>query len=576
MKKEQLPYICFSVIREKQKWFDDFFRLLDIPQDRILYADKPLRFRRIIVPDESVHSWHSFHPNYMLPYRKIVSAVEPSPCKKIYLTRTSYKINGTQCVNEEYFERFFEERGFKVIVPENHTIEEQISFVSGADVLATTLGTTSHFALFAKPGTKVIGLTRSSRETLPPQCLITEAAKGCCYIVDVASNFLNENRCEGVSVIGSTSYWKRFVNDFFGEECRDVIDQNTYMYYFTEWLRYYKNPKNYYKIRDIDNFDMLRQSVKVLLNEELDKTKYNIGKTKKEYQIIVENQEKTIASYKENCLEIRLHNAYRIRQKNCMNQCFAQMHQYDLIDTKDDLPILQRMFRGKDIITVDLICYKVHGADYGWTDICYESEAAGRRCSGKRLEAFQLDSMDGGVQFVYSAYIDGQGWSDNVSNGEIAGTVGKALPMRSVRISLVNNNGLDFSVRYRASLNGQWSEYAYDGEVLDTFEWKYFEALQIELVLNPTVCNNTFYKIAQIKEDEKKEKQRLTEHVSSLNQEINRQQENNNELMDEIYKLNNEIQELKIWNSQLENSFSWRITKPFRIIRFWWLNRKNK
>ncbi len=613
----ELPYICFTVIKEKQKWFDDFFSFLGIPQDRIIYADKPLHFRRIIVPEESIHSWHSFHPNYMLPYRKILSAIEPSPYRKIYLTRTAYKKAGTYCVNEEYFEKFFEERGFQVISMEKHTIKEQIAFISGADVLVSTLGTLSHFALFTKLGTKVISLLRSSRDTLPPQCVIVEAAESCHYIIDVASNFLYETRTSGVSVIGPTSHWNQFVRDFFGEECKDIIDAKTYMHYFTEWLKYYNNPSRYHVIRDIDNFDMIRQSAKVLLNEELDKSKYNLGKTKKDYQKIIENQEKIIASDKDYYKEIRLQNAIEIRQRNCMNQCMEKINQYGLIDISDgNIVSLKRMFQGENIIDSSIIYYKVHGADYGWTDIYYEDEIAGRQCSGKRLEAFKLDSIDGGVQFVYSAYIEGQGWSGSVSNGETAGSVGKALPVRSVRIEVVNNNDLDISVRYRASLNGQWSEYAYDGEALNTFDWEFFEALQINLVLNPVLCSAAFDKIAQVREKEKREKQRLDERVAVLNQEITRLQENCNEFADDndklkkevqilqknCYKfaddndklekeiqslqkncnefaddkekLEQEIQTLQIKFIQLENSFSWRITKPLRIIRFWWLNRK--
>jgi len=572
--QEQLPYICFTVIGEKKVWFRDFFQLLGFPEDRILFAEKPLQFRRIIVPEEAVHSWHSFHPDYMLPYRKTVSAVEPSPYKKIYLTRTAFKDAGTLCMNEEYFEKFFAERGYKIISPEKYTIREQIAFMSGADVVVTTLGTISHFALFTKPGTKMISLMRSSGETLPAQCLVTEAAESCHYIVDAASNFLHESRVQGVSVIGATSHWKRFVSDFFGEECGDIIGADIYMDYLVEWLRYYGNPNKYHLIRDIDNFEMLGDAVKVLLDKKLDASKFHLGKTKKEYQKIIEDLEERKCSEKQFYQELRLQKALETRQRNCMNQLFEQVYQCGLAgEMKEfygleyvDRFFAESVFHGNDVMANGAICCKVHGAKYGWTENFYDSETAGKPYSGRGLEAFVLDSADNSVQFIYSAYVSGKGWGESVSNGEVAGTVGKSLPIRSIRIAVKKGSGLTTSIRYRASMNGQWSGYAYDGEELKTFDWQYIDALQIEFVLNQAQYTDRFSQLVQKIKNEKENRKRLEEQEAALGSEMVKLNGICNELMSRKNILEKEVKELKEKERMMESSFSWRVTKPFRAI----------
>ena len=234
-------------------WFDDFFRLMGIAKERIIYVDKPMQCRSVTVPEQAHYvpehlryGLGTFTKEFLLPYQAIKSHVLPAAVKKIYLTQTEFAkskdLKGSHCFNEKYFEDFFAARGFEVISPENLPLEEQISIIMGADELAATMGTLTHWAMFCKPTANFIMLTRT-HAALPFQTFINEAFKFNCYIVDASKNFLYAEQTLGVCLIGSNRHWKNFVTDYFGERIEDD-DDNLYFDaalndYLDFWLRRY-------------------------------------------------------------------------------------------------------------------------------------------------------------------------------------------------------------------------------------------------------------------------------------------------------------------------------------------------
>ncbi len=124
---------------------------------------------------------------------------------------------------ENYFEDFFAKRGFTITSPEQLSIREQLELVVGADEIASTLGSLSHFSLFCKPATKFIMLNKDHDTTVPFQYLINEATGVDWYIVDVAKNFMYTNRYLGVCLIGSTSEWKKSLLERQEAENRAVL-----------------------------------------------------------------------------------------------------------------------------------------------------------------------------------------------------------------------------------------------------------------------------------------------------------------------------------------------------------------
>lgn len=234
-----------------KSWFDDFFRLMGIDKERIVYVKKPTQCRSVTVPEQSQYSsWNliKFTKEFFIPYQAIKSRVTPSETKKLYLTRSSFGISNYPriCINEEYFEDFFSARGFKVVAPEKLSVEEQISLIMGADEIAATLGTLTHWAMFCKPSTRFIMINRES-SAQHIQIFINETfGINNYYIVDGYKKLLYvENHINGVFMLGSNKYWKKFVEDYFAEQILEDDDapylEEALDKYVDTWYKKYAN-----------------------------------------------------------------------------------------------------------------------------------------------------------------------------------------------------------------------------------------------------------------------------------------------------------------------------------------------
>lgn len=232
-------------------WFDNFFRLMGIDLNRIIYVKEPMQCRSVTVPDQSQYSPRNFTKEFFIPYQAIKSHVTPAAPKKLYLTRKDYegeKNVGVHCYNEKYFEDFFVAHGFEAVSMETLKLEEQISLIMGADEVAATMGTLTHWAMFCKPTAKFIVLTRT-HAALNLQLLVNEASNIKNYFVDASKNFLHADWNTGVCMLGSNKYWKAFVADYFGEQ----IDENDDALYFDESLDEYITFwfKKYARLQDL-------------------------------------------------------------------------------------------------------------------------------------------------------------------------------------------------------------------------------------------------------------------------------------------------------------------------------------
>ena len=233
------------IIRDEicKSWADSFLKLMGIDTTRAIYVQKPMQCRSVTVPEQSQYVWNDFTKEYVLPYQAIKERVTPGKTKKLYLARTNFdakRVNpgGVYCFNEKYFVDFFAAHGFKIVLPEELSIEEQISLIMGADEIVTTLGTLSHWAIFKKPSAKLISLSRTTKSLLVAQAFIMEAFQiDNYYIVSGSRDFMYANAGVGACMLGSNKYWKEFVADYFG----DQIDEDDDVSYFEEALDKYVN-----------------------------------------------------------------------------------------------------------------------------------------------------------------------------------------------------------------------------------------------------------------------------------------------------------------------------------------------
>ena len=85
------------------------------------------------------------------------------------------------------------------------------------------------------------------------------------------------------------------------------------------------------------------------------------------------------------------------------------------------------------------ITYDAHVKKIGWQDYVNESEIAGTVGKSLPMEAFKMSLKDKfkGVTVSYQAHVSKIGWQPWVNEGEIAGTTGKSLPIEAVRVRIV-------------------------------------------------------------------------------------------------------------------------------------------
>ena len=274
-------------------FYGDFLELLDIDQKRVIYIEEPTQFDRVIVPDETVHSQGKsacYKEKYTVVCKKMTSRVEAKNAKKIYLTRTQLANSGG-CLNEEYFEEFYKRRGFKVIAPEQLKLKDQIAYMKGAEEVACTMGTLSHLPLFARPGTRLTCLLRTSRSLLTAQMIINQAKELDFYVVDVSLNFLPVTHVLSSFLLGPSRHWREYLVAAKVEYAAAELewDKGKWTYeYLQKWCEAASTCGGWNNLAAFDNFDFLNSLSTVLLDAPLKREDYPGGFKEKEAALAAE------------------------------------------------------------------------------------------------------------------------------------------------------------------------------------------------------------------------------------------------------------------------------------------------
>lgn len=260
-----------------QPWIYEFLKLIDLPEDRIVILDKPTQFKSVTVPDQAVYIIENYAAEFLLPFQKMLSKIRPvEGIGKIFLSRSKGLNSARTFFNQEYFEEFYRRRGFEIVYPEQLSMVEQISIISGADEVVTFLGTLSHWALFCRPTIEFTILVavdnNSAYPTIVRQSLINEASGVDWRYVSVDGNFLLSAHTSGPSIIGSTEQWRRYVKEQFGETLEEeAIPTGLMSEYIRRWCRFFADaePRRLETLKNIYNrMTALEEEMKTLREEQ--------------------------------------------------------------------------------------------------------------------------------------------------------------------------------------------------------------------------------------------------------------------------------------------------------------------
>ncbi len=193
----------------------EFFELLGCSEDRLIAVDKPVRFRRIMIPEPALLQdceWY-YHPKYMETIDKVKNAVLQSEqaknfkaYQKIYFTRTKLKTNWYNEAGEKIIEDTFRKNGFQIFSPELLSLSEQIFLISNCREIASLSGTIPHNIVFADKDVHFIILSRTAHPN-SLQVMFNHMTEIDYTIIDVYHNIKKP------SYYGSGPFWVEYNNN---------------------------------------------------------------------------------------------------------------------------------------------------------------------------------------------------------------------------------------------------------------------------------------------------------------------------------------------------------------------------
>ena len=156
-----------------------------------------------------------------------------------------------------------------------------------------------------------------------------------------------------------------------------------------------------------------------------------------------------------------------------LEEFMAQLKQREDLITAADMPPNWETFQPP-------FSFQTHIAKKGWGDWNYENQISNDLDQQLQIEAIKMNFHD--HKLYYSVYYnDEEGWSEEVSNGEPAGTTGQTKAIYGVMIRLDEAGTKKSDILYRVhKFDGNWTDWAKNGEAIYSHGQK-LNAIQIKL-----------------------------------------------------------------------------------------------
>lgn len=263
-----------------------FLRLAGLTEKDYVIVDRPTKFKKILVPEEAIFNMDCGHEEWLKFFDLIKENVRkytPPPLReeKIYLSRT--QLPEKDAVNEEYLEKVAREQGYKIVYPEQLKLEDQINLIMNAKSIASTMGTLTHMAVFAEPGTEMICFLRKAEEITHPQIIINELRKLDWYIVEATKTPLPTTHVRGIFLYGLTPFFADFMRyKGWKFDVNYRIPDEMMLEYLKNWTDYYSKPQRYVMIRNATIWDTVKGLNWAFYGRTLQEKEYNIAEKKTE------------------------------------------------------------------------------------------------------------------------------------------------------------------------------------------------------------------------------------------------------------------------------------------------------
>jgi hypothetical protein len=250
---------------ETPKFVMEFTDLLGIPRNNVLCIQKPTRFKKVIVPEQSSIIDHGYAPEYLNIIEAFKSAVTiPSPVgDKVYFSRTKFKSESMHfTIGEDIIEDSFRTKGFDIVYPETLSIAEQIAIVKGAKIFAGLNSSTTHNFIFASCGTRALILNNFNIIN-KSQSIINGIVGGKITWIDAYYGFLPSMQWPG-------PFWvtlnKNLQNALKIKNVLPPLEfRKQFFEYLRVWAEVHSSPQKFSMISSMDELQVLKK-MRMLIN----------------------------------------------------------------------------------------------------------------------------------------------------------------------------------------------------------------------------------------------------------------------------------------------------------------------
>lgn len=194
--------------------YKEFLNLFGIDDKDIMIINRPTRFKKIIVPECSIYPGKYYTKEYVEIFERVRKNVDKANNipKKIYLSRSKFKIAKEKEVGEEEIEEFFNLNGYISISPELLTLSEQIQYINGSEEIVCVSGTLPHNIMFAPKGKKVTIINKTYKIN-KHQEIINQAKEANITYIDSHISLLPIAYGKGPFILTINNNLKKFAKD---------------------------------------------------------------------------------------------------------------------------------------------------------------------------------------------------------------------------------------------------------------------------------------------------------------------------------------------------------------------------
>ena len=221
-------YVYVFIVKENtnpeiEPTFQEFFQLLGM-ENRIRFLNKPVRYKKVIIPERSFQYRHFFSDEYIRIFDEVCEAAENRVksqteghgySKKIYLSRHRFMKAVQSESGLDMLEDYFSGNGYKILFPECQPLTETICAIREADAVASESGSCAHNFLFCREGQKVTVIERQAFIN-DAQASIDRVRRLNTTYVEAALTIAKIYHGKGPFLIAYTPYFRNYA-EYLGE-----------------------------------------------------------------------------------------------------------------------------------------------------------------------------------------------------------------------------------------------------------------------------------------------------------------------------------------------------------------------